>query len=246
MTPHEKILASKKAYRERNREKEAAYKKDYRERNREKEAAYKKIYYEANKDKIAAERTAKKASRPKIERIPKEKVPVDPAKRRAEGRARYYKNKERAVERSKEYYVNNRSTILERVAARARMRSIKQRFFDGIKEQIRQQDRRRSNPNAKIAHRLRVRLRRVLGGQYKNGSAVSDLGCSIPEFKTYIEAKFLPGMSWENWAFDTWHLDHIKPLASFDLTDRAQFLQACHYTNMQPLWALDNMKKGAR
>lgn len=79
---------------------------------------------------------------------------------------------------------------------------------------------------------------------YRNGSAVRDLGCSIPEFKTYIENKFVDGMSWDN--HGEWHLDHIKPLASFDLTDRSQLLIACHYTNYQPLWAIDNLKKGCQ
>ncbi|TPL66607.1 hypothetical protein [Mesorhizobium sp. B2-4-1] len=156
------------------------------------------------------------------------------------------RHKERVNDQRRDHYANNKSSIREKGRERQRSRSIKQRFLDGVKALIYQQNRRQTDPNFKIAHRLRVRINRVLGDQYTNGSAVSDLGCSIPEFKAYIESKFLPGMSWENWAFDTWHLDHIKPLASFDLTDQAQFLQACHYTNMQPLWALDNMKKGAR
>jgi hypothetical protein len=53
-------------------------------------------------------------------------------------------------------------------------------------------------------------------------------------------------MSWDNWTTDGWHIDHIKPLASFDLTDRQQLLLACHYTNLQPLWAIDNLSKGDR
>ena len=61
--------------------------------------------------------------------------------------------------------------------------------------------------------------------------------------KSYIEEKFEPGMSWDNWGMDTWHLDHIRPLTDFDLTDREQFLQACHYTNYQPLSAQDNRVK---
>jgi desulfoferrodoxin (superoxide reductase-like protein) len=50
-------------------------------------------------------------------------------------------------------------------------------------------------------------------------------------------------MTWDNWTTDGWHIDHIKPLASFDLTDRKQLLEACHYTNLQPLWAKDNLIK---
>ncbi|MGA2412383.1 MAG: HNH endonuclease signature motif containing protein [Candidatus Binataceae bacterium] len=77
-------------------------------------------------------------------------------------------------------------------------------------------------------------------------SAVRDLGCTLNELRAYLESKFFPGMTWENRGRNGWHIDHIKPLASFDLTDREQFLQACHYTNLQPLWATDNLRKGAK
>ena len=50
--------------------------------------------------------------------------------------------------------------------------------------------------------------------------------------------------TWDNWGV-TWHLDHIKPLASFDLTDRAQFLLACHYSNLQPLLIAEHKAKTA-
>ncbi len=78
----------------------------------------------------------------------------------------------------------------------------------------------------------------------KVGSAVRDLGCSVDKLKKHLESRFRFGMTWENYGM--WHIDHIRPLASFDLTDRVQFLQACHYTNLQPLWAPENLGKGAR
>lgn len=93
---------------------------------------------------------------------------------------------------------------------------------------------------------IRTRARDAVGRGVKAGSAVKDLGCSIEELKAHLEAQFKPGMTWGNWSYEGWHIDHIKPLASFDLTDRKQFLQACHYTNLQPLWAEENMKKGDR
>ena len=61
----------------------------------------------------------------------------------------------------------------------------------------------------------------AIKGGVRGGSAVRDLGCTILEFKTYIEAQFQPDMTWENWTMDGWHLDHKVPLAVFDLTDRA-------------------------
>lgn len=75
-----------------------------------------------------------------------------------------------------------------------------------------------------------------------------DLGCTIEELKAHLESLFKPGMTWDNWGHtgDVWHLDHIIPLASFDLTDPEQVKLACHYTNLQPLWATENLQKGAR
>lgn len=96
----------------------------------------------------------------------------------------------------------------------------------------------------KLSNILRSRLRMALKNNQKVGSAVQDLGCSIDELKTYLESKFQSGMSWDNYGINGWHIDHIKPLASFDLTDRKQFLEACHYKNLQPLWAKDNLIKG--
>lgn len=62
----------------------------------------------------------------------------------------------------------------------------------------------------------------------------------------HLEAKFAPGMTWDNYGVDGWHIDHIMPLAAFDLTDEQQRQQACHYTNLQPLWAAENLAKGAK
>ena len=95
----------------------------------------------------------------------------------------------------------------------------------------------------KLSHNLRVRLYRALKDNQKIGSAVKDLGCTIQQLKQHLESKFQPGMSWDNHTLDGWHIDHIKPLSSFDLSDRKQLLEACHYTNLQPLWAKDNLSK---
>jgi len=71
------------------------------------------------------------------------------------------------------------------------------------------------------------------------------LGCSVSDLKIHLESKFLPGMTWENHGYgdDCWHIDHIKPCDSFDLTDPEQQKECFHYTNLQPLWQPDNLKK---
>lgn len=100
--------------------------------------------------------------------------------------------------------------------------------------------------NFKLAMILRARLTGALKGKLKIGSAVRDLGCSMSAFIAYIESQFHPGMSWDNYGYYGWHIDHIIPLSSFDLSDPEQLKKACHYTNLQPLWAKDNFNKSDR
>ena len=106
----------------------------------------------------------------------------------------------------------------------------------------------KANTDFRLACNLRTRLCSAIRGEYKAGSAVRDLGCTIPELKAHLEAQFTEGMSWANWGHtgDVWHIDHRRALASFNLTDREQLKLACHYTNLQPLWAKENLRKGAR
>ena len=70
------------------------------------------------------------------------------------------------------------------------------------------------------------------------------LGCSLEDLRVYLESKFQIGMSWENCGRGGWEIDHIRPLASFDLSASADLEKACHYTNLQPLWGPDNWGKG--
>jgi hypothetical protein len=98
-----------------------------------------------------------------------------------------------------------------------------------------------NNIQYRLAKILRSRLWWALQGQKKVGSAVKNLGCTITELKKHLERLFQPGMSWDNQG--KWHIDHVRPLSSFDLTNIEQLAMACHYTNLQPLWAEDNLKK---
>lgn len=98
--------------------------------------------------------------------------------------------------------------------------------------------------NRKISSCLRSRLIKALKGNVKSRGTMSLLGCSIEELKKHLELKFELGMSWDNWSRDGWHIDHIQPLSSFDLSNEEELKIACNYTNLQPLWAEDNLKKG--
>ena len=104
--------------------------------------------------------------------------------------------------------------------------------------------RRHRSPAAKMAHAFRVRVRQVirLESQLKSSDAL--LGCTHDQLVQHLESQFLPGMSWNN--YGDWHVDHIRPCASFDLLDPEQQARCFHYTNLQPLWAKDNISKGAK
>lgn len=102
----------------------------------------------------------------------------------------------------------------------------------------------KSDPHFKLRLYLRNRLRLALQGNAKRGSAVRLLGCTVEELKLHLEKQFQPGMAWDNHGLHGWHIDHIKPLIKFDLTDPQQLAEACHFTNLQPLWAKENLSKG--
>lgn len=100
--------------------------------------------------------------------------------------------------------------------------------------------------NNRLADNLRSRLRKAIKNDQKVGSAISDLGCSIEELKKHLEDQFAEGMTWDNYGLKGWHIDHIKPLAKYNLSNPEEFKEACNYKNLQPLWAKDNLKKGAK
>lgn len=112
--------------------------------------------------------------------------------------------------------------------------------------------RRKNDLQFRLASNLRSRYSNAIAGKICTGSFVRDLGCSIEFLKKYLEERFYDNsnteeqMSGDNYGMYGWHIDHIIPLSAFDLTDREQFLQACHYTNLQPLWAEENLRKSNR
>ena len=131
------------------------------------------------------------------------------------------KNKDRDRNQNKIYKKNNREKI-------------NQRFRNRYKNDL----------SFRITRNLRCRLRKAIKKNYKYGSTLELLGCSIEFLKQYLESKFQPGMTWEN--YGDWHIDHIKPCVSYNLADPEQQKICFHYTNLQPLWAKDNLSKGCK
>lgn len=94
-----------------------------------------------------------------------------------------------------------------------------------------------------IQYRILTNIRNRINGAIRNksNSTIEYLGCTIENYIIYLESKFLPGMNWNN--KHLWHIDHIIPCSSFDLTNNEDCFKCFNYQNTQPLWASDNLKK---
>jgi hypothetical protein len=107
-----------------------------------------------------------------------------------------------------------------------------------------------TDPIFKIKRNLRAGFKQALNAhlnaQSESAASFKYLGCSIPDLIARLESMFKDGMTWDNYGRIGWHIDHIKPMAMFDLSKESEQRKACHYTNLQPLWALENSAKGAR
>lgn len=113
------------------------------------------------------------------------------------------------------------------------------------------QRKRMNDPAHRIRQRLSKRLRKALDSVMVGKKVLKTmemLGCSIPVFLNHLESLFKPGMTWDNYGHgkDRWQMDHILPCAAFDLTDPEQQRKCFHYTNIQPMWMIDNIKKGCK
>ena len=204
----------------------AAASRAYREADPEKVAAIKKACCEKNAEKIAAYNKAYQAANAeKIAARSKAYREADPEKVAAWLIAWRKANREEIAAYGKAYYAANRAKASARVKAYLQ-----------------------NNLGARTKNALRVRTHDAIraAGATKSARTVELLGASIEEVRAHLEAQFKLGMNWDNWARDGWHIDHIKPCASFDLTDPEQQKACFHYSNLQPLWAKDNQSKSDR
>lgn len=100
-------------------------------------------------------------------------------------------------------------------------------------------------PWYKVRNLLRDRINKALHGAIKSSRSVCLLGMEIPEYRIYLQGQFRPGMVWENHG-KVWHIDHIRPCASFDLTKPEQQQECFNWSNTQPLFVRENLKKGRK
>ena len=169
-----------------------------------------------------------------------------------------------------EYYSRNRLVLLDKVKARREADPVSFKKTTGA---WREANRQRLNasqltPKAKMrrknnhivrqktdpSYRVRRYLRKTLWyclkvysrtRASKSVSALTLVGCSIPELVAHIESRWTEGMSWDNYGLRGWHIDHIRPCSSFDFSNPSDQERCFHFTNLQPLWATDNLRKSA-
>ena len=171
-------------------------------------------------------------------------------------KARQYRRNYEATEASKEYRKKLRNTTEHKAYMKEYRRRNKERisarskeYVNGRKEIIkaRHHERYYSDPQYKLALYLRAGIYRALRGASAERTERSEalLGCTIEEFRKHIESLWLPGMNWDNHTKKGWHIDHIRPCASYDLTDLKQQKECFHYSNQQPLWGDINISKNS-
>lgn len=147
-------------------------------------------------------------------------------------------NAEQISERMRNYRKENS----EKLAIEKSQYSKNNRPKINARKSIYEKNRRATDPLFKLKKNTRnMVLRYMSNGKCKRTQEI--IGCTYEELKLHIEKQFIEGMTWDNYGIDGWHVDHIKPLAAADSEE--EIVRLNHYTNLQPLWALDNLKKGA-
>jgi hypothetical protein len=168
----------------------------------------------------------------------------------------YIKNKERILKKGMEYYQKNKKIINKRKrnyqklycsrnkekilkwAKKARMKR-RDKFNKYIRNRL------KTDINFKLRKTIRARIRLALKNDKKRSKTLKLLGVNnIITAKKHLEKLFKPRMTWKN--HGKWHIDHIIPCSSFDLTKASEQRECFHYTNLQPLWASENLAKGSK
>jgi hypothetical protein len=162
---------------------------------------------------------------------------------RSKSKIFYEKNKQSELNRRKEHYTKNRERELQNM--KKYREKNKQYFVDYNKKYQKNYENNRLKTDImyKLSKNIRRRLVLFLNTKNlsKNNKTFDIIGCTPQFLKEYLESKFQDGMTWENYGYYGWHLDHIIPLSTAKNVEELYLL--CNYTNLQPLWGIDNIKK---
>lgn len=168
----------------------------------------------------------------------------------------YQNNKDKILAKNKKYRKENLDKIKKKIRENRKNKKWKKSYEDLELEKIMKIKNKyesflkyvnnKNNINYHLAHNIRNRIRIALknSGTNKSEKSTKLLGCSISKLKIHIEKQFKPGMYWNN--HGEWHIDHIIPCCKFDLTQEEDQKKCFHYTNLQPLWAKENLSKGTK
>ena len=159
-------------------------------------------------------------------------------------RIRLWSKSEKAQENKKKYYIKTRDKQLKYWVEYRKKPKNKKKFNEYFNKWINKKL--KEDPHFKLKQNLSHRIYTALKvkGISKSKRTKELIGCTIDQLWQHLKSKFQPGMTRDN--YGKWQIDHIKPCALFDLTDPKQQVICFHYTNLQPLWAVDNLKKGAK
>lgn len=226
----EKAREKVRKYNKNNREKRREYVRKYKKNNFEKTREYTKNHREENRNY-----RIKNADKLKKYLANYRKENPDYYKNW------YQENKEEANKKNNEKRRENADAIREgcRRYRKNNREKINKKYNNYIKE------RKKYDINFKLRLNLRTRIYHAIksNNAKKYGKSLQLVGCTIKELKQHIENQFIKNMNWNN--YGEWQIDHIRPCASFDLTDPEQQKTCFNYMNLQPLWAEENYKKGA-
>lgn len=166
-------------------------------------------------------------------------------------RENYLKNKERDLVRNRKYKAKNKEKVAKkndeyysRPEIIEKTRNYRKKYFQENRDKLYEKQKiYLQDPQHKITHNLRNRISYFIRKKSRSNSSKELLGCTIEFLIEYLEKQFKPGMSWDNYGKNGWHIDHIIPCCSFDLTNPEEQKKCFHYTNLQPLWAMENYRK---
>jgi len=164
------------------------------------------------------------------------------------------KNRDILKAKGKKYYEENKEECLKRVSTHKKnnldyykkyMKEYQNQTENKEKRNKRIKTRNKNDIHFRLRNNLGSRLRQAIKHHSKDFSTMFLIGCEIDFLMCYLQKQFLEGMTWDNHGMYGWHIDHIRPCASFDLSNPEDQHKCFHYTNLQPLWAIDNLKKGS-
>jgi hypothetical protein len=162
----------------------------------------------------------------------------------------YYKQKKiELLKYQKEYYSKNTDKVKDREREKRKSNPEIFKKYE-LKRKTKRKEyyskyflKRRENDNLfKMSGNLRNRINKFIKNKSKSTEII--IGISFDKLKIYLESKFIEGMTWSNYGFNGWHIDHIIPLSSAQ--NEEEMYKLCHYTNLQPLWAEENLRKGKK